>query len=104
MTRAAWIVLGGGLAACAGGATESRYSPRPEGCPVQILEGAPSVPTDNIGTARATCATDVSREDCLRELKDQACRLGGDMIWGVADAPRQVGGKNAWDGRVAHTR
>jgi uncharacterized protein YbjQ (UPF0145 family) len=60
--------------------------------------------TDNIGTVRSRCATDVSHEDCLRELKDQACKLGADVVWGVADTPRLVDDKNEWSGRAAHTR
>jgi uncharacterized protein YbjQ (UPF0145 family) len=71
---------------------------------VQIFEDAPPMQTDNIGTVRSRCAADISREDCLRELKDQACRLGADVVWGVATAPRVVAEKNEWDGRAAHTR
>jgi uncharacterized protein YbjQ (UPF0145 family) len=62
------------------------------------------MPTDNIGTVHAACGPDVSQEDCIRELKDQACRLGGDVIWGVPADPREVGEKSHWDGRVAHTK
>ncbi len=62
------------------------------------------MPTENIGTVRSRCATDVSRADCIRELSDQACRLGADVVWGVADTPRAVDDKNEWAGRAAHTR
>jgi hypothetical protein len=71
---------------------------------VQIFENAPPMATDNLGTVRARCGTDIGREDCLRELKDQACRLGGDVVWGVADAPHVVGDRNEWDGRAVHTK
>jgi uncharacterized protein YbjQ (UPF0145 family) len=76
----------------------------PEGCPVQIFSDAPSMPTENIGTVRARCAGDVSQDDCIRELKDRACKLGANVVWGVSDAPRVVGDKNEWDGRAAHTK
>jgi hypothetical protein len=46
----------------------------------------------------------VSREDCIRELKDQVCALGGDVVWGVSDEPRNASGKNEWDGRAVHTK
>jgi hypothetical protein len=93
------------LAACASShPTNARYPALPEGCPVRVFEEAPGVPTENLGTVRERCATDVSREDCLRGLKDQACRLGADVVWGVADAPRVIGDKNEWDGRAAHTK
>jgi hypothetical protein len=92
------------LAACGSPRpVDARFPPRPEGCPVQIFENTPPMPTENLGTVRSRCATDVSHEDCLRELKDQACRLGGDVVWGVSDAPRVVGDKNEWDGRAVHT-
>jgi uncharacterized protein YbjQ (UPF0145 family) len=64
----------------------------------------PPVATDNIGTVRARCATDVGRDACIRELEDQACRLGADVVWGVSDTPRVVDEKNEWSGRAAHTR
>jgi hypothetical protein len=85
-------------------ALDARYPPRPPGCPVQVFAEAPPMPTDNIGTVRSRCATDVSHEDCLRELEDQACALGADVVWGVADAPRLVADKNEWSGRAVHTK
>jgi uncharacterized protein YbjQ (UPF0145 family) len=62
------------------------------------------MPTENIGTVRARCATDVSRDECTRELQDQACRLGANVVWGVDFAPRVVDEKNEWSGRAAHTK
>jgi hypothetical protein len=82
----------------------SLYPPRPPGCDVQILRNAPSSPTINIGTTRARCATDIARDECIRELKDQVCKLGGDLVWGVSDAPRLVDDKNEWSGRAAHSK
>jgi hypothetical protein len=46
----------------------------------------------------------VSDADCLRTLKDQVCKLGGDVVWGVTDKPDTFGDKNVWDGRAAHTQ
>jgi hypothetical protein len=92
------------LAACGGAAVDARYPPRPEGCDVKIYEDTPEGPTDNLGPVQATCSEDVSKEDCLRTLKDQACKLGGDLVWGVEDKPHTEGGKNRWSGRAAHTR
>jgi hypothetical protein len=104
MTMGPWALVLIALVACSGTASSSRYPPRPDGCAVQILEQSPTVPTDNIGRAHSVCAPEISKDDCLRELKDQACRLGGDVVWGVPSAPSQVDGRNRWDGRVAHTR
>jgi hypothetical protein len=75
----------------------------PEGCPVKLFHDAPLEPTTNIGPVHASCGPDVSDADCLRTLEDQVCKLGGDLVWGVADKPRVWGDRNVWDGRAAHT-
>ena len=56
---------------------------RTEGCDVKVYPEAPPVVIDNIGPVTATCGLDVSDQDCLRTLQDQACKLGGDVAWGV---------------------
>lgn len=103
LLAAALIVLG--LGACSSSQpSTSRFPAKEVGCPVQIFENAPPVPTENIGSVRARCAGDIAHDECIRELKDQACRLGADVVWGVADTPRIVGDKNEWSGRAAHTK
>jgi hypothetical protein len=84
----------------------SQYPTRPEGCDVKIYPEAPpaSMPTDNIGPVTATCAENVTKDDCLRTLKDQACKLGGDIVWGVPNEPSNVAGKQRFEGRAAHTK
>ncbi len=84
--------------------SDARFPARPEGCTVRVFHDAPSVPTDNIGPVNARCAFDVSDADCLRTLEDQACKLGGDVVWGVPDKPQTFGDKNEWSARAAHTR
>jgi len=39
----------------------------------------------------------------LRELKDQVCKLGGDVVWGVEPEPEHVDGRWKYHGRAAHT-
>jgi hypothetical protein len=90
------------LASC-GHTEDARYPSRPAGCDVKLYPGLPDVPTDNIGPVRAKCDPDVSKDDCLRTLKDQACKLGADVIWQADVEPSQENGKNAWYGRAAHT-
>ena len=34
------------------------------------------------------CSDRVSKDDCLRELQDQVCKLGGDVVWQVPDEPK----------------
>ena len=60
--------------------------------------------TDNIGPVNASCSADTAREACLRTLMDQVCKLGGDVVWGVADEPETKAGRMLMNGRAAHTR
>jgi hypothetical protein len=76
---------------------------RESGCAVQVLDEAPRMPTDNIGPVSAVCAEDDSKEVCLRELEDQVCRLGGDVLWQV-EGPSPEGNKQHMSGRAAHTK
>ena len=46
----------------------------------------------------------LSDAECLRELKDQACRLGADTVWGVNDPPTKEAGKKKYHGRAAHQK
>ncbi len=85
-------------------AARSAGSARPAGCDVQVFSDAPPMATDNIGPVNAICGEDVSRDDCVRTMKDAACRLGGDVVWGVARTPSLTLGKQRFDGRAAHTR
>jgi len=92
--------------ACGGPQTDAKYPAREAGCEVTLLKGDALPPSsENIGTASAVCSLETTSDaDCLRELKDQACRLGGDIVWGVPEKPAVVDGKNRYTGRVAHTR
>ena len=69
----------------------------------QALGDAPRVQSENIGTVTARCDLEVSAEDCLRTLKDEVCKAGGDLVWGV-DKPTVADGKQKLSGRAAHTK
>jgi hypothetical protein len=61
--------------------------------------------TDNIGHVEARCDQDrISEQDCLRELKDQACKLGADTLTHVPFQPSYEYGKQLWSGRAAHAK
>jgi hypothetical protein len=77
--------------------------PREAGCAVQVLDEPPTMPTENIGPVVAICDQYDSRDACLRELEDQTCQLGGDVLWQV-DGPVPDGNKQRMRGRAAHTR
>jgi hypothetical protein len=83
---------------------DPRYPPRQEGCDIKIFVEIPPMPTDNIGPVMASCDDTVTDADCMRTLKDQACKLGADLIWGVDDVPSKVAGKKKLAGRAAHTK
>jgi hypothetical protein len=76
---------------------------RERGCAVQVFVDAPPVRTENIGPVLASCDRDDSKENCLRELEDQVCLLGGDVLWQV-DGPERQGDRQRMHGRAAHTR
>ncbi len=93
------------LGAACGGSPASRFPARETGCAVTLEKGDALPPnSENIGTVSALCSLDTNTEDCLRELKDQACHLGADIVWGVSEKPTQVNGKNRFTGRAAHTK
>ncbi|MGH7271194.1 MAG: hypothetical protein ACREJ3_12270 [Polyangiaceae bacterium] len=77
--------------------------PRPQGCPVQVFTDVAPMRTENIGPVTATCSRDDSEEACTRELEDQVCQLGGDVMWQV-DGPFPEGDHQRMRGRAAHTR
>jgi len=103
-TFATSALFASALVACGAPEKEGRYPKRPEGCDVTVFPESPSMPTDNIGSVDAICGEDISNDACLRTLKDQVCKLGGDVAWGVSDAPSVSLGKKKLSGRAAHTK
>lgn len=110
--QTAWIwttaalVLVFGLAACAGptpkkNTVPSKYGPLPKGCSVQVFSDAPDMATDQVGRVNARCQSIVSEDDCMRELMDQACALGANVVWGVSEEDKQA---RQPSGRAAHTK
>lgn len=91
------------LVAHAAHTRRATQGPRERGCPVQVFTSAPTVPTENIGPVAALCDQDDTRDVCLRELEDQTCQLGGDILWQV-EGPSLQGNKQRMTGRAAHTK
>jgi hypothetical protein len=71
------------------------------GCVVEVFEEAPTGATDNLGTVSARCSEDVSDAECLRQLQDEVCAMGGNVVWGVRMPPRVVEGKKLLSARAA---
>ncbi len=81
--------------------------PRERGCAVRVFRDAPPMATENVGPVTALCSPDDSEDVCLRELQDQVCMVGGDVLWQV-DGPAPVGTpegrKLRMHGRAAHSK
>lgn len=104
MTRCFPVALGLFLAACGSTPNRPALPERPAGCAVQLNYGSPTADTTNLGVVSATCSEDVAEAACLRELQDEVCKLGGDIVWGVSEKPERVGDKNKYSGRAAVTK
>jgi hypothetical protein len=101
-----FIVVVVALVACGGGGGgNSKFPSRPAGCDVIVSQVTPTMKTENIGPVSSSCddQSPTSKDDCLRELKDQVCKLGGDVVWGVDPEPEHVDGKWKYRGRAVHT-
>jgi hypothetical protein len=95
------------LAACASAPkTDPRYPPRPDGCDVKMFHGkVPGVLYDDIGHVDSICSIDMAGNPCIVELKNQACKLGGDLLYDVPyEAEKPSPDKVRFTGRVAHSR
>jgi hypothetical protein len=107
MNQASTIVVIAVLASCGGGPkTDPRYPPRPDGCDVKVFRGkVAGITYDDIGHVDSICGKDLGPEECLKELKKQTCKLGGDIVYDVPDEPLTPSpDKISYTGRVAHTR
>jgi hypothetical protein len=103
------LLAGAGLThGCASAGTPStRYPRRAPGCDVAVYHTAvPEVATwDDLGVAEATCHIGGPLAECLRLLKADACRLGGDILYNVPRKPfRPRDQLMQLRGQVAHTR
>jgi hypothetical protein len=60
---------------------------------------------DDLGVAQVDCALDVGRVQCLAQLRAEACRMGGDLLYDVPDKPRRPTDQGmTYYGRVARRR
>ena len=83
------------------------YPRRPPGCKVALYHtAAPGVRAwDDLGVAEIGCHIDVGQPQCLQRLREEACRLGGDILYNVPERPlRPRDQVMVFRGQVAHTR
>jgi len=89
------------------GGLATMYPRRPPGCKVALYHTAtPGVRTwDDLGVAEIGCHIDVGQPQCLQRLREEACRLGGDILYNVPEKPlRPRDQVMVFRGQVAHTR
>jgi hypothetical protein len=78
-TREAFVVGAAFAVAlgCEGAPLDPRYPSQPPDCAVQVFEGRPSMPVDELGT--------IALSGYWRQTMAQVCRRGGDVVWGLKD-------------------
>jgi hypothetical protein len=60
---------------------------------------------DDLGVAEVGCHLDTSKPQCLAQLRAEACRMGGDIIYDIPAKPRRPYEQAmVYRARVAHTR
>jgi hypothetical protein len=85
----------------------TKYPPHGGNCKIRVLHAAtPDVKEwDDIAIARVECPLDVGAVQCLRKLRSEACRMGGDLLYDVPKKPlRPSEQAMIYMGHVAHTK
>ncbi len=85
----------------------AKYPPRPGGCKVRVFHTPfPEVKEwDDLGVAHVDCYLDVGAVQCLKKLRMEACRMGGDILYDVPKKPlRPTDQGMVYAGHVAHSK
>jgi hypothetical protein len=86
--------------ACAVFEPGGRYHARDPSCVVKTLPSAPEGAYVDLGVVWVDCwAGDTAA--CQEQLRDEVCRRGGDVVWGLGDAAPSTSKLSA---HVARTR
>ena len=96
-----------GCATTAPNPNAAKYPPRPGSCKVRVFHTAfPDVKEwDDLGMARVDCPLDVGAVQCLKKLRMEACRMGGDLLYDVPKKPLRPSEQGmVYAGHVAHTK
>ena len=96
-----------GCATSAPNPNAAKYPRRGGNCKIRVFHTpAPDVKEwDDLGMARVECQLDVGGVQCLRRLREEACRMGGDLLYDVPKKPmRPTEQGMAYAGHVAHTK
>lgn len=60
-------------------------TPRAQNCEVKVEPNVPDYPVDTIATTKVMCAPAVGRSGCITRLKEEACKVGGDIVFGFRE-------------------
>lgn len=71
---------------------------RPRGCPITELPAAPAGATE-LGWLSVNCGQSVPTAECRQALLDEACALGAEVVWNVAEISK-VQGREKWSARA----
>jgi len=85
----------------------AKYPPRGRRCAIHVYNTpAPGVKEwDDLGVARVECPLDVGRVQCMARLREEACKMGGDLLYDVPKRGSRPGEQAmVFMGHVAHTR
>ncbi|MFL5306236.1 MAG: hypothetical protein ACJ8F1_13545 [Polyangia bacterium] len=113
--RRHWLVILGAAAlgavaltcATTSNPNAAKYPPRGRGCSVRIFNGpVPGVKEwDDLGIAHVDCPLDLGRVQCRQRLREEACRMGGDLLYDVPKKPARPSEQGmVYVGHVAHTK
>src|SRR5580704_10561813 len=85
----------------------AKYPRRGGNCKIRLFPTpVPDVKEwDDLGMARVECPLDVGGVQCLRRLREEGCRMGGDLLYDVPKKPmRPTDQGMGYAGHVAHTK
>jgi hypothetical protein len=104
-----WLLLAAALSVtCASSnPNAAKYPPRGKRCNVRVFYSAvPEVKEwDDLGMANVDCYLDIGAVQCLARLRQEACRMGGDILYDVPKkALRPTDQGMSYRGHVAHTK
>ena len=102
-----WLAVALSVTCASTNPNAAKYPPRQKGCHVRVFYSpVPEVKEwDDLGMASVDCYLDVGAVQCLARLRQEACRMGGDLLYDVpkkALRPTEQG--MSYRGHVAHTR
>jgi hypothetical protein len=102
-----WLAVALSVTCASSNPNAAKYPPRRKGCNVRVFYSpVPEVKEwDDLGMASVDCYLDIGAVQCLARLRQEACRMGGDLLYDVPKkALRPTDQGMSYRGHVAHTK